>query len=73
MEKKKEYVEVEGIVVETLPNMNFKVKLPNGKIIKAFVSGKMRLHSIRVVPGDTVKLQISIYDPTQGRIVYRLS
>ena len=73
MEKKKEYVEVEGIVVENLPNMNFMVKLPNGKIIKAFVSGKMRLHSIRVVPGDRVKLQISIYDPTQGRIVYRLS
>ncbi|HPB34499.1 MAG TPA: translation initiation factor IF-1, partial [Caldisericia bacterium] len=53
--KDKEYIEIEGIVVEALPDMHFKVKLPNGKVIKAFVSGKMRLNSIRVIPGDKVR------------------
>ncbi|HOK17907.1 MAG TPA: translation initiation factor IF-1 [Caldisericia bacterium] len=71
--KDKEYIEIEGIVVEALPDMHFRVKLPNGKVIKAFVSGKMRLNSIRVIPGDRVRIQISKYDPSQGRIVYRIS
>jgi translation initiation factor IF-1 len=68
---KENVIEVEGVIVETLPNTNFRVKLENGHIIMAHVSGKIRMHYIRILPGDRVKMQISPYDLTQGRIVYR--
>ena len=69
---KKQVIETEGVVIETLPGTRFKVKLANGKIVLAHISGKMRLHFIRILPGDRVKVEISPYDLTQGRIVYRL-
>ncbi|MGI6644576.1 MAG: translation initiation factor IF-1 [Bacilli bacterium] len=72
MAKKDDVIRVEAIVLEQLPNMNFKVKLiENGLIINAHVSGKIRIHSIRILPGDRVSLEISPYDLTRGRITYR--
>lgn len=68
---KKEVIEVEGVVVEALPNAAFRVKLDNNLMITAHASGKMRLHYIKILPGDRVKVEISPYDPTQGRILYR--
>jgi translation initiation factor IF-1 len=62
---------VEGKIVESLPNAMFKVEIPGGKIILAHISGKMRIHHIRILPGDKVKLELSPYDLTKGRIVYR--
>ena len=64
-------VEFEGIVTEALPNATFKVKLPNGHIITAHISGKLRLNYIRILPGDKVTVEVSIYDLTKGRITWR--
>ena len=68
---KDDVIEVEGIVVEALRNAEFRVRLSNGHEITAYVSGKLRIHSIRVLPGDAVKLEMSPYDLTKGRIVWR--
>lgn len=68
---KEESIEVEGKVLETLPNAMFKVELENGHVILAHVSGKMRMHFIKILPGDSVTLQLSPYDLTKGRITYR--
>ncbi|MGQ9473996.1 MAG: translation initiation factor IF-1 [Candidatus Caldatribacteriaceae bacterium] len=68
---KEDIIEVKGTVVEPLPNAMFRVELENGKVILAHISGKMRMHYIRILPGDKVLVQISKYDPTKGRIVYR--
>jgi len=68
---KEEAIEVEGIVRESLPNTMFRVELKNGHIILAHLSGKMRKHYIKIVPGDTVKVALSPYDLTRGRIVFR--
>lgn len=67
----KDVIEAEGIVVEPLPNAMFKVELANGHQILAHISGKMRMHYIRILPGDKVQVEISPYDLTKGRIVYR--
>ncbi len=69
---KKEAIEVEGQVVEALPNAMFRVTLPNGHTVLAHVSGKMRMHFIRILPGDRVKVELSPYDLTRGRITYRM-
>ena len=68
---KEEAIEVEGIVKEALPNTIFRVELQNGHIIMAYISGKMRKHYIRIVPGDTVKVALSPYDLNRGRIIFR--
>ena len=68
---KEELIEVEGEIVEVLPNAKFKVKLDNGHIVLAHVSGKMRMHFIRILSGDKVKLELSPYDLSRGRITYR--
>ncbi|MEW6067797.1 MAG: translation initiation factor IF-1 [Nitrospirota bacterium] len=68
---KEDHIEVEGTVRETLPNAMFKVELENGQIILAYVSGKMRMHFIKILPGDKVTVEISPYDLTKGRITYR--
>ena len=64
-------IEIDGIINETLPNANFRVKLENGHVVLAHVSGKMRMHFIKILPGDKVKLELSPYDLTRGRITYR--
>jgi translation initiation factor IF-1 len=69
--QKEEAIEVEGTVVETLPNAMFRVELQNGHKVLAHISGKMRMHFIRILPGDRVKLEMSAYDLTRGRITYR--
>jgi translation initiation factor IF-1 len=69
---KKEAIEVEGIVVEALPNAMFRVELPNGHEVLAHISGKIRMHYIRVLPGDKVLIELSPYDLKRGRITYRL-
>ena len=69
---KKDAIEVEGKVVELLPNTMFRVELPSGHRILAHISGKMRLHFIRILPGDKVVLEMSPYDLTKGRITFRL-
>jgi len=69
---KKESIEVEGIVSEALPNAMFRVELPNGHKVLAHISGKLRVHYIRVLPGDRVLIELSPYDLTRGRITYRL-
>lgn len=71
MSKKEEAIEVMGTVVETLPNAMFRVELENKHEVLAHVSGKMRKYFIRILPGDRVKLELSPYDLTRGRIVYR--
>ncbi|MBU1122907.1 MAG: translation initiation factor IF-1 [Candidatus Omnitrophota bacterium] len=68
---KEELIEVEGEIVESLPNAMFRVKLDNGHVVLAHVSGKMRMHFIRILPGDKVKMELSPYDLTRGRITYR--
>ncbi len=68
---KEEKIQVEGEVVDALPNAMFRVKLENGHLILAQISGKMRFHYIRILPGDRVTVDISPYDLTKGRIVYR--
>ena len=67
----KDIIEVEGEVIELLPNTKFRVKLPNGHVIMAHISGKMRMHFIKILPGDKVLVEISKYDLTKGRITYR--
>ncbi|MEA5018277.1 MAG: translation initiation factor IF-1 [Erysipelotrichaceae bacterium] len=68
---KQDVIEIDGIVEETLPSAMFKVKLSNGHIILAHVSGKIRMHYIRILPGDRVTVEISPYDLTRGRITFR--
>ena len=68
---KEDNIEVEGRVVKTLPNAMFKVELENGQIVLAYVSGKMRMHFIKILPGDKVTVELSPYDLTKGRITYR--
>lgn len=68
---KDDVIEVEGVVTEVLPGTNFKVKLTNGHIIKAYLCGKMRQHTVRVSVGDKVKVAMSPYDLDKGRITYR--
>ncbi len=68
---KKEAIEVEGTVIESLPNATFRVELANGHKVLAYVSGKIRLYFIRVLPGDRVLVELSPYDLTRGRITYR--
>ncbi|AMB93810.1 MULTISPECIES: translation initiation factor IF-1 [Aerococcus] len=68
---KEDMIEVEGTVTETLPNAMFKVELENGVEILAHVSGKIRVNYIRILPGDRVKVEMSPYDLTKGRITYR--
>ena len=68
---KEDNIELEGLVVETLPNTTFKVKLENDHIITAHISGKMRKNYIRILTGDKVKVEISPYDLTKGRITFR--
>lgn len=67
----RETIEVEGIVVEPLPNATFRVELENGHKILAHISGKMRMNFIRILPGDKVTIEMSPYDLTKGRIIYR--
>ena len=69
--QKEEPIEVEGTVAEPLPNAMFRVELKNGHMVLAHISGKMRMNFIRILPGDRVKLEMSPYDLTRGRIVYR--
>ena len=68
---KEEVIEEEGTVVETLPNTNFKVELENGHQILAHISGKLRMNYIKILPGDKVKVELSPYDLTRGRITWR--
>ena len=68
---KEEAIEVEGNVIEALPNAMFKVELDNGHTVLAHISGKIRMNFIRILPGDRVKVELSPYDLTRGRIVYR--
>ena len=68
---KEDVIEVQGVVTETLPNAMFRVKLENGHGILAHISGKMRMHFIRILPGDKVTVELSPYDLTRGRITYR--
>lgn len=68
---KDDVIEVEATVVEALPNTMFRVKLQNGVVILAHVSGKIRMHYIRILPGDKVTVEISPYDVTRGRITFR--
>ena len=71
MSKKDDAIELEGTVVEPLPNAMFRVELDNGHKVLAHISGKMRMHYIRILPGDKVVVQVSPYDLSRGRIVYR--
>jgi len=68
---KSEAIEVEGTVLEPLPNAMFKVELENGHKVLAHISGKMRMHFIRILPGDKVTVELSPYDLSRGRIIYR--
>ena len=69
---KEDAIEVEGTVIEPLPNAMFRVELPNGHRILAHVSGKMRMHYIKILPGDKVTVELSPYDLTRGRITFRV-
>ena len=69
---KQEQIEVEGKVLEAMPNAMFRVELPNGHSVLAHISGKLRLNFIRILPGDRVMVELSPYDLTRGRITYRL-
>ncbi|HNT56319.1 MAG TPA: translation initiation factor IF-1 [Syntrophales bacterium] len=68
---KEEAIVVEGKVIEPLPNAMFRVELDNGHRVLAHISGKMRMHFIKILPGDTVTVELSPYDLTRGRIIYR--
>jgi translation initiation factor IF-1 len=68
---KEEAIEVEGVVIETLPNAMFRVELHNGHRVLGHISGKMRMHFIKILPGDRVVVELSPYDLKRGRIVYR--
>ncbi|MRR39237.1 translation initiation factor IF-1 [bacterium] len=71
MAKREDSIEMEGTVVEPLPNAMFRVELDNGHKVLAHISGKMRMHYIRILPGDRVVVELSPYDLTRGRITYR--
>lgn len=71
MSDTKEVIELTGTVLETLPNAMFKVELENGHVILAHISGKMRMHYIKILPGDWVKIEMTPYDLSKGRITYR--
>ena len=68
---KEDVIEAEGVILEALPNATFKVKLSNGHIITAYISGKLRMNYIKIIPGDSVKIEMSPYDLTKGRIIWR--
>lgn len=68
---KEDAIELEGTVIEPLPNAMFKVELENGHVVLAHISGKMRMHYIRILPGDKVTVELSPYDLSRGRITYR--
>ncbi|MCP3999814.1 MAG: translation initiation factor IF-1 [Gammaproteobacteria bacterium] len=68
---KEEAIQMDGIVVDTLPNTTFKVELENGHIVTAHISGKMRKHYIRILTGDSVTVELTPYDLSKGRIIYR--
>ena len=68
---KEEHIEMQGTIEEALPNAMFRVRLDNGHVILAYVSGKMRMHFIKILPGDKVLVEISPYERTKGRIIYR--
>ena len=68
---KEDIIEIQGTVAETLPNAMFRVKLDNGHILLAHISGKMRMHFIKILPGDKVTVELSPYDLTRGRIIFR--
>ena len=68
---KDDVIEFEGVVTEALPNATFKVKLPNGHIVTASISGKLRLNCIKILVGDKVTVEVSVYDLTKGRITWR--
>ena len=68
---KEETIQMQGEILETLPNATFRVKLENGHVVLGHISGKMRMHYIKILPGDRVKLEMSPYDLTKGRITYR--
>ena len=70
--EKEEQIELEGVIVETLPNTMFRVKLDNGHVITAHISGKMRKFYIRILTGDRVKVEMSPYDLSKGRITFRM-
>lgn len=69
--QEKGMIEVEGEVTETLPNTLFRAKLNDGRVVLCYLSGKMRINRIRILPGDRVKIEMTPYDPARGRIVYR--
>jgi len=71
MANKEDVIEVQGKVLETLPNAMFRVELENGHRVLAHISGKMRMHFIKILPGDTVTMELSPYDLARGRITYR--
>ncbi len=68
---KDDVIEVEGTVIESMPNAVFKVELENGHVVTAHISGKLRMHYIKILPGDKVKLELSTYDLSKGRITWR--
>ena len=68
---KEDLIEMQGEVLETLPNATFKVKLENGHVVLGHISGKMRMHYIRILPGDKVTVQLTPYDLSKGRITFR--
>jgi translation initiation factor IF-1 len=70
---KEDSIEVQGTIIETLPNAMFRVELENGHKVLAHISGKMRMHYIKILPGDKVTIELSPYDLTRGRITYRFS
>ncbi len=70
---KEDSIEVQGTIIETLPNAMFRVELENGHKVLAHISGKMRMHYIKILPGDKVTVELSPYDLTRGRITYRFS
>lgn len=71
MTNTKEVIEIDGTVIESLPNAMFKVELDNGHVILAHISGKMRMHYIKILPGDKVTIEMTPYDLSKGRITYR--
>lgn len=68
---KEDFIEMEGEILENLPSATFRVKLENGHIVLGHISGKMRMHYIKILPGDKVRVQLTPYDLTKGRIVFR--
>ncbi|MGB4206134.1 MAG: translation initiation factor IF-1 [Bacteroidales bacterium] len=68
---KQQAIEQDGVVLESLGNAMFRVELENGHVITTHISGKMRMHYIKILPGDKVKVEMSVYDLTKGRIIYR--